>query len=153
VLINPLIERVSEKCKASRPVPELVLSTMDFYVAIDGERFEAVLEHIVQNAQDATPDDGVIQVTVGELADQVFIDIVDNGSGMDEKFLQNHLFRPFYTTKGNAGMGIGAYECREFVQNAGGKVQVSSESGVGTKFRILLPISHRNDELNLATHV
>ncbi len=153
VMLNPLIERVTERCKASKPVPELTFSTTDCYVAIDGERFEAVLEHIVQNAQDATPDEGMIQVNVGEQGDQVYIDIVDNGSGMDEKFLQDHLFRPFYTTKGNAGMGIGAYECREFVQNAGGKVQVTSESGVGTQFRILLPVSHRNDELNMATHV
>jgi signal transduction histidine kinase len=58
---------------------------------------------------------------------------------MDETFVRERLFRPFDSTKGLAGMGIGAYECREFVNLLGGRVEVDSQLGVGTRFRLLLP--------------
>ncbi len=149
VMVNSVLTAVAERCKAGSPAPLLTPLSVDSCVAIDGERFEAVLEHIVQNAQDATDENGQVSLTVEQLDGEVIIDIQDNGSGMDEKFVQNHLFRPFYTTKGNAGMGIGAYECKEFVQNAGGRIQVTSELGVGTQFRIILPLSQPTAEAEL----
>ncbi len=60
---------------------------------------------------------------------------------MDIRFIQNRLFKPFDTTKGNAGMGIGVYEARQFVQEYGGKINVRSEPGVGTSFTIKLPLN------------
>jgi len=58
---------------------------------------------------------------------------------MDESFIRERLFRPFDTTKGAAGMGIGAYETREFVRALDGDVEVVSKPGVGTLFYIRLP--------------
>ena len=60
---------------------------------------------------------------------------------MEEEFIRNSLFRPFKTTKGNAGMGIGVYESREFVVSLGGRLDVSSVPGSGTKFLMYLPIT------------
>jgi signal transduction histidine kinase len=59
---------------------------------------------------------------------------------MDETFLRERLFRPFDSTKGLTGMGIGAYECREFVKSLGGWVEVESTPGRGTAFVIGLPL-------------
>jgi C4-dicarboxylate-specific signal transduction histidine kinase len=60
---------------------------------------------------------------------------------MDEEFMRNSLFRPFKTTKGNAGMGIGVYESREFITSMGGRLEVSSTLGEGTNFLIYLHVA------------
>ena len=69
------------------------------------------------------------------------MEIVDDGRGMDADFIQNRLFKPFDTTKGNAGMGIGMYESREFVRELNGDIQVSSEPGRGTTVAVKIPVS------------
>jgi signal transduction histidine kinase len=58
---------------------------------------------------------------------------------MDETFIRGRLFRPFQTTKGKSGMGIGVYEAREFVRSLGGDILVESRPGEGTIFRIQFP--------------
>lgn len=104
------------------------------------ERLGAVLGHVIQNAVDATPSDGSIRVKLRTSGDHAIVEVVDTGVGMDEDFLQNRLFRPFDSTKGLTGMGIGAYECREVVQAMGGQVNVKSTPGKGTSFQIMLPL-------------
>jgi chemotaxis protein histidine kinase CheA len=59
---------------------------------------------------------------------------------MDKRFIRERLFQPFNTTKGNAGMGVGVYESREFVYALGGEINVVSEPGAGTAFTIKLPL-------------
>ena len=58
---------------------------------------------------------------------------------MTQEFVRERLFRPFDSTKGSEGMGIGAYQAREFVRNLGGKVEIASEPGNGTSFTLILP--------------
>ena len=60
---------------------------------------------------------------------------------MDQEFIRTRLFRPFDTTKGKAGMGIGVYESRHIVANLGGRLDVKSEPGVGTEIAISLPLA------------
>jgi signal transduction histidine kinase len=60
---------------------------------------------------------------------------------MDADFIRNRLFRPFDTTKGDRGMGIGAYEVREVVRKARGDVEVHSSPGAGTRFVLSLPLA------------
>jgi signal transduction histidine kinase len=66
--------------------------------------------------------------------------VKDNGKGMDAEFIRERLFRPFDSTKGSKGMGIGAYQTREYVQMLGGRVEVQSSPGQGTSFSISLPL-------------
>ena len=54
--------------------------------------------------------------------------------------MRDHLFRPFHQTKGSRGMGIGAYQAREYVRQVGGDVEVQSSPGAGTRFSITLPL-------------
>ena len=72
----------------------------------------AVFEHLVQNAQEATPPNGEVRLRALRKGGEAVVEIADTGCGMDPKFIQERLFRPFDTTKGNAGMGIGVFEAR-----------------------------------------
>ena len=122
-----------------RPVPELG-NIDDNYVRADPEALASIVSHVIRNAQQACdPDAGCVTVSVDCNGDRAGIQIEDNGSGMDEAFVRDRLFRPFDTTKGSQGMGIGAYQVREFVEQAGGQVHVESEPGRGTVFRLCFP--------------
>ena len=68
----------------------------------------------------------------------VVVDIVDEGPGMTPEFVRDELFRPFRTTKGG-GHGIGAYQARELLREAGGDLLVLSRAGIGTTMRLMLP--------------
>jgi signal transduction histidine kinase len=59
---------------------------------------------------------------------------------MDPDFIRTRLFRPFDTTKGSKGMGIGVYQARTLVMEAGGSLRVDSEKGVGSCFTVWLPV-------------
>ena len=71
---------------------------------------------------------------------EVRLTITDTGCGMDRAFINNRLFKPFDTTKGKSGMGIGAYESRHVISSMGGELQVESVPGQGTCFTIVLPL-------------
>ncbi|MHB8551844.1 MAG: ATP-binding protein, partial [Acidiferrobacterales bacterium] len=105
------------------------------------DRLSAVIGHVIQNAREATPADGRVTVRLRADRRQVVIEVEDTGCGMDEAFIRERLFRPFETTKGNSGMGIGAYETREFVRALGGDIDVFSRPGHGTIFRLHLPLA------------
>lgn len=107
---------------------------------IDSESFQSVIQHLIQNAQEATPADGWVKVTLAINKRIIRITIADNGCGMSEEFIKNRLFRPFDTTKGNAGMGIGVFEAKQFIENMAGIIKVESQPKKGTIFTIDLPL-------------
>ena len=140
IVLNEVLADVVKSRRAQEPVPVLHCTQKKLAVFLERDRLESVIEHLVQNAQEATPATGEVSVTLTEEGLQAVIAVKDNGAGMDAKFVAERLFRPFDTTKGNAGMGVGVYESREFVVAAGGAFDVSSETGRGTTFYIRLPI-------------
>ncbi|MGB5301153.1 MAG: ATP-binding protein, partial [Thiogranum sp.] len=107
----------------------------------DRDRLAAVIGHVVRNAQDATPDQGMVIIRLFKQHDQAVIEVQDTGAGMDEAFIRDGLFKPFVSTKGKTGMGIGVYETREFIRGLGGEVEVISRVNEGTTFRMRIPIS------------
>jgi putative PEP-CTERM system histidine kinase len=121
------------------PAPTVASLDDGAWALVSSERLEHVLEHVIRNAQDATPPEGSVSVEVRSEGNSAVIEVVDTGRGMDAEFVRDRLFRPFDTTKGAKGMGIGAFQTREFVRSAGGDVRVSSSPGSGTAFVILLP--------------
>jgi putative PEP-CTERM system histidine kinase len=141
VLSKTLLQVIEQRCASFLPKPQLrVASETD--VVLDREKFSNVMYHLISNAQQATKDDGLVEVVV-ELADNekyMLVKIIDNGSGMSEDFIQNRLFKPFDTTKGNAGMGIGAFDAKLFLDKMGGQLNVESQLGVGSTFTIRIPI-------------
>jgi len=137
-----VLEGVVQARAVDRPVPRLEANGGELRVLADPDRLAAVIEHLVQNAQEATPDDGAVIVRASPRGDRAVIEVVDTGCGMDARFISERLFRPFDTTKGNAGMGVGVYESREFVVAAGGDMDVKSAPGEGTLFRVRLPLDN-----------
>lgn len=131
-----------KKCKEQKPVPSLRLQHTDLKVNADQDRLIMTLTHIIKNAQDATDSSGFVDVTLQQGGSDAIITVEDNGAGMDQDFIKNQLFRPFVTTKSGKGMGIGAYQTREFIASLGGNVSVQSKPGEGSTFTITLPLSN-----------
>lgn len=134
---------IIEQVIAQRNVmqPQVVISNHEECLAtIDDERFSSVINHLIQNAQEATPDDGWVKITLEKQQEGIKIVVSDNGSGMSERFIQTRLFKPFDTTKGNAGMGIGVFEAKQFFESVAGSLTVESIEGQGTKMIICLPV-------------
>jgi len=141
-----LVERVCRIRRSHRPAP-LVEAMPEHEVLVSGhpERLERVIGHIVQNALEATPEDGKVSVCM-QLESQrcVRLLIRDTGKGMSDAFIRERLARPFETTKAS-GMGIGVYETRQYIRELGGDVVFESEVGVGTLVTIELPRVLRTD--------
>ncbi|MGD8909910.1 MAG: PEP-CTERM system histidine kinase PrsK [Chromatiales bacterium] len=128
------------------PKPQLSIESNFLKLIADKDRFTAIMVHLIKNAQEATPENGRIDVKVFERAGSAVVEIEDSGVGMDEEFINNRLFRPFETTKGNAGMGIGVYETREYIRSLKGNLCVESQPGVGTKFTLVVPLEANMSE-------
>jgi putative PEP-CTERM system histidine kinase len=121
------------------PVPEPDLQPSEFIVQADKEQLSTVFGHIIQNAQEAAGKNGQVKIRLSYNGDHATIEVEDDGPGMDSEFIRNRLFRPFDSTKGLTGMGIGVFESRELIRALGGDIYVNSTPGKGTKFRIVLP--------------
>jgi putative PEP-CTERM system histidine kinase len=139
--LNDVVAEVGQRRSTSRPVPVVKIDAGDYSAVCDRDRLSATIEHLVQNAQEATADDGEVTISLSRNAGAAQVEIADTGCGMDEQFVRERLFKPFDTTKGNAGMGIGVYEAREFVEGIGGEIRVSSSPGKGTRFTLTLPLA------------
>jgi len=137
-----LVRREVENRKRAGNTPNIELKCMDenIFSNANHDRLASVISHIIQNAQDATPVSGSIFIKLHKHINHAIIEIKDTGHGMDEDFIRTRLFRPFETTKGKSGMGIGVFEAREFLQRLGGDIEVESELGKGTLFRLHLPL-------------
>ncbi|TVS19213.1 MAG: PEP-CTERM system histidine kinase PrsK [Gammaproteobacteria bacterium] len=136
--LEKVLAGVARESSHVRPAPQLdIRHTADVKGDPDGLR--NVLLHLVRNAQEATPDDGRVTLSLDTDGYWATILVEDNGAGIEEEFLRRRLFRPFQTTKGNAGMGIGLYEARDQVIRMGGRIEVESTVGQGTRFTIRLP--------------
>jgi putative PEP-CTERM system histidine kinase len=129
-------ERAALRCSSQAPVPQVVAQSRPVVFA-DMDRLASIVEHAIRNAQDATPPQGVVRVQVGVEGGLPLLEVTDTGTGMDETFIRDRLFRPFDTTKGTRGMGIGAFQIREYVTSLGGRVEVQSEPGRGTTLRLI----------------
>jgi len=128
-----------DRCTDKKPVPTLHIDADDVQLSVNKEEFTMVLTHLIRNAQDATPGEGSIDVSLLADAEKVLISIEDTGPGMSSQFIRDRLFRPFDSTKGVRGMGIGAYQAREFARKLSGDLKIDSELGKGTKVTMVLP--------------
>ena len=142
-LINlvDIIKDVAIQQNANKPNLQLITNLDNIEIVGETQKITAIFSHLVQNAQEATADDGFIKVILSTDNQEAIIKIIDNGTGMDNKFIAERLFKPFDTTKGNAGMGIGVYEARDYIMKHDGSCNVESALGVGTTFIIKLPLA------------
>jgi putative PEP-CTERM system histidine kinase len=131
--LRQVIGAAVDSCKDRQPVPVLRDDVDDARARLDPEQLELILCHLIQNAQDATEDEGSIFINLSRDDDTLLLEIADTGGGMSEEFVRERLFRPFDSTKGPQGMGIGVYQAREFARKHGGDLIARSCLGEGTK--------------------
>jgi len=132
--------RQAVAAKASlAPVPRLEIIDAQLTVLANRARLERVLGHLIQNAIEATASDGKVAVRLRQESGTAVVELADTGLGMNEQFIRERLFKPFDTTK-TAGMGIGVFESRVYIEEVGGRLEVSSVPAVGTTFRVILPL-------------
>ena len=178
VSLTSIAADACRRCAVRAPEPRFSTAEDTVFIEADPERLGMMIEHLIRNAQEATPESGRIRVTVaverdarldaagasgiypvpplladdparksvpstgeaGLQGDFACLSVEDDGSGMTAEFIKERLFKPFDTTKGSKGMGIGAYQVREYVRSIGGRVKVESTVGRGSRFTIWLPL-------------
>jgi two-component system, cell cycle sensor histidine kinase and response regulator CckA len=108
-------------------------------VRADPGQLRQVLLNLVVNARDAMPHGGSLTISTSNARELVQMTVSDTGTGMTQE-VRNHLFEPFYTTKElGKGTGLGLSTVYGIIRQAGGEIQVDSEVGQGSSFRISLP--------------
>ena len=139
VVLDDLLQHSVTAKSALTPVPRLELADSGVSVVGHPARLERVIGHLIQNAIEATPPEGLVLVRLLRQDGSAVITIADTGCGMSEQFIRNRLFRPFESTKAT-GMGIGTYEARQYMRELGGRIEVESGQPRGTIFRVVLPL-------------
>jgi len=97
-----------------------------------------VFINLVLNAQDAMPEGGEVRVRIAQEGAWVRADVEDTGCGIPEEYLDK-IFERFFTTKTGKGTGLGLAICKEIIESYGGKIEVTSKLGEGSKFSVFLP--------------
>ena len=106
----------------------------------DDSELREVLVNMVFNAIDAMPEGGTLTLTTRTEGDSVIIKIIDTGVGMYPE-VRSRIFDPFFTTKGKAGLGLGLAVSFGIIRRHSGNIEVESQYGNGTEFRITLPVA------------
>jgi signal transduction histidine kinase len=113
-------------------------------IQADPQQLEQVLVNLYLNALDAMLAGGQLTVGAkldgaGESSKRIVISVADTGHGIAGDDLQK-IFQPFFTARKKAGMGLGLSICERIIKNHGGTIEVETEQGQGTLFRIRLPV-------------
>lgn len=140
VELNQLLQQCIKQHSNRKPLPHFTPCAEPLTVQTDANQLATVFGHMIQNAQEATPDNGSIEISIAASDSSCTVAIIDTGTGMDATFIRDRLFKPFDSTKGLTGMGIGAFESRNYIQSIGGNIKVESEPGKGSVFSITLPL-------------
>ncbi|MEF3245544.1 MAG: hypothetical protein K6343_06180 [Caldisericaceae bacterium] len=117
---------------------EFKLNCSDIFLVADARKLEELFLNLVINAVQAIDKNlGYVEINCLEEKNHVRIEIIDNGSGIDEKNLKD-IFVPFFTTK-SSGTGLGLAIAYRIIEEHGGEIFVESKVGIGTKFTVVLP--------------
>jgi putative PEP-CTERM system histidine kinase len=114
----------------------------------DPNRLAQALMHLVQNAIDASAPGMAVTLRYGARGREAAIEVEDRGPGMSAEFIRTRLFQAFASTKQN-GFGVGAFEAKGLVGAMGGRIEVESREGEGTRFTIFLPLAETGGALTL----
>lgn len=138
-----LLETIAQRRRAQHSIR--LTGRADIHALFDPTRLETALDHLVQNAIEASPAGEPVWLSVERWGLDVEIAVLDRGRGMSAEFLRHGLFVPFESTKAG-GFGIGAFEARALVAGMGGRLEVESREGEGTRFSIVLPLADAPEE-------
>ena len=117
----------------------------------DATQLQQVLVNLAKNAMQAMTTGGVLTLQTGETSDGVWVSVADTGGGIPQEQI-NRIFEPFYTTK-KKGTGLGLMIVQRIVRAHNGRIELESNVGRGTTFRIWLPLHERKPRLLAETTV
>jgi two-component system cell cycle sensor histidine kinase/response regulator CckA len=119
---------------------EIHTSADPAFICLGPGLLEQVIMNLGLNARDAMQWGGRLRITVGRSGvEEILIEVSDTGVGMS-RHVRGHIFEPFFTTKEpGLGTGLGLSTVRDIVRDAGGRIEVETELGVGTRVRVFLP--------------
>jgi CheY-like chemotaxis protein len=141
--IRHMDDLIAKSLSASKRV-EFELDQDVWLILADGGELQDAMLNLSINANQAMADDGLLTIQTANCrrgGDYVMITVTDNGAGMTQEILSK-IFDPFFTTKERGrGTGLGLSMVHGYVRRSGGHIEVDSELGQGTSFRIYLPRS------------
>jgi signal transduction histidine kinase len=111
----------------------------------DSTQLQQVLVNLLKNAMQAMTTGGTLTLQTGETSDDVWVSVSDTGGGIPQEQI-NRIFEPFYTTK-KKGTGLGLMIVQRIVRAHNGRIELESNVGRGTTFRIWLPLHERKPRL------
>jgi putative PEP-CTERM system histidine kinase len=136
VEVQPVLDAVAAARQRQHPVR--AFSEAGLVAMADANGLEQALSHLVQNAIDASEPDAPVILRAFESGGDVAIEVIDRGAGMTAEFVRTRLFQPFASTK-EQGFGVGAFEAKSLLAAMGGRLEVESRLGDGTRFTLFLP--------------
>jgi putative PEP-CTERM system histidine kinase len=139
--LRSVVADAVQRTQARDPHPVLAADDATLLIEAHRERLSSVVEHLIRNAQEAARPEGHVAVRTTGRDGSAVVEITDDGPGMTPEFVRERLFKPFDSTKGSKGMGIGAYQAREYVRSLGGWLEVDSRPGSGTTVRVVVPVA------------
>jgi CheY-like chemotaxis protein len=143
VLMKDVCEMSRPRWEARADGPQIRMALFaDCTGSVMGDAVELreVLVNMIYNAIDAMPSGGEIRMSSQESNGRVVLSIADSGTGMTPE-VKSRLFDPFFTTKGKGGTGMGMAVSFGIIRRHNGSIDVESEPGRGTTFRISLPVA------------
>jgi signal transduction histidine kinase len=149
-ILEDCLSRVLPQAQANGQSLRLELPPSLPQVYGDRLRLSQIVLNLLQNAVKFTPEGGVITLRAREEKGSLTIEVEDNGPGIPEEEIEN-IFRPYYRLKGHEnirGVGLGLSLVRRLVELHGGKIEVRSELGKGSRFYFSLPIKEHEATRN-----
>jgi signal transduction histidine kinase len=137
-LLKPELENreIHLKTRLARQLPS---------TPIDATQIQQVLVNLIKNAMHAMTKGGTLTFQTGESSESVWVSVADTGGGIPQEQI-NRIFDPFFTTK-KKGTGLGLMIVQRIVRAHGGRIELESQVGRGTTFRIWLPLHERKPRL------
>jgi len=145
-LLNGIVDFLKDKAAAKQQSLSLEINAESLPVLqADPIALESIFGNLIANAINYTPENGQIQVSVEMAGINIKVNVIDNGFGIETKYLEQ-IFDRFYRVKNDqtryiTGTGLGLPIVKELVQSMGGFVEVDSTLGKGSTFTVLLPVN------------
>jgi putative PEP-CTERM system histidine kinase len=131
----PLVRRMAKARRAQHRVD--VRASGDPLAIVEPALLETLLGHLIQNAIEASDSNAPVEIEVGTIEGEARIEVIDQGCGMSPAFVREKLFKPFVSSK-PGGFGLGAFEAQKLAAEMGGRIEVDSAEGRGTRFAVVL---------------
>ncbi len=150
-IVTDIVELYKDSAKAQNVELNAKLGTSKTLYPLDPEGIESCITNLVSNAIDAAmmreDKAGKVEIRTNFKHSTLVIEVADNGCGMDSEVIQN-IFTTFFTTKGNKGTGLGLLTTNKIIKEHGGSLEVESDLGKGSTFRIILPLERLKEIYN-----